>query len=101
MNDFDNKIIVFAATVEADQLQRLAEQKLDCQANINGSKTVVKGGNKYVKVDIGTCGRFIVEKITGNIFEIKAYGQIHRGHQYGTLDTVNEWYWGNYYPQKR
>jgi hypothetical protein len=39
----------------------------------------------------------------GNIFGIKGYGQIHRGHYYGTLDTIENWYWGDYaaYPRKK
>ena len=32
----------------------------------------------------------------GNIYGVKAYGVIHRGHHYGTLDTINDWYWGGY-----
>ncbi len=27
---------------------------------------------------------------------IKAYGVIHRGHRYGTLDTIHEWDWSDY-----
>ena len=101
MNDFDTKVILFAAVVERDQLLRLVESKLDCPGNNANARTSIKGGSKYVKVNIGDSGRFMVEKSTGNIFGIKAYGQVHRGHQYGTLDTINEWFWGEYYPQKR
>jgi len=56
----------------------------------------IKPGSKYIKIDVGTSGKYMVEKSTGNIYGIKAYGVIHRGHQYGTLDTIDEWYWGEY-----
>lgn len=59
------------------------------------SKVTVTIGKTYARVDVGDSGRYMVDA-DGNIFGIKAYGVIHRGHQYGTLDTINEWYWGTY-----
>ena len=47
--------------------------------------THVKPGKKYTKVDVGRSGRFMVVNDTGEIFGIKAYGVIHRGHRYGTV----------------
>jgi len=32
-------------------------------------------------------GLFMVDKTSGAIFGIKAYGKIHRGHYYGTVDA--------------
>ena len=67
---------------------------------VNNACTVTtKEGRKYINVDVGRSGYFMVVKETGEIFGIKAYGVIHRGHKYGTLATINEWYWGNYSPQ--
>lgn len=60
-------------------------------------------GKKYTKIDVCTpqqSGRYMIVNETGEIFGIKAYGVIHRGHAYGTLDTANEWYWGEYSPIK-
>ena len=51
------------------------------------SKVNIKHGRKYTKIDLNDSGRYMVDK-EGNIFGIKAYGVIHRGHRYGTLDTV-------------
>ena len=45
----------------------------------------VKAGPKYTRVDVGSSGRFMVENSTGQIYGIKAYGVIHRGHYFGTL----------------
>lgn len=86
--------------VESQTIQRLQQQNLDCEANINNAKTSIKLGKKYAKVDIGTSGRYMVEVETGNIFGIKGYGQVHKGHFYGTLDTINEYFWGGYCPEK-
>jgi hypothetical protein len=38
----------------------------------------------------------MVVNATGEIFGIKAYGVIHRGHRYGTLDTLDSYDWGGY-----
>jgi len=60
------------------------------------SEVGVTKGRKYTKVDVGRSGRYMVENSTGKIFGIKGYGVIHRGHQYGTLETITDWYWGPY-----
>jgi len=62
-------------------------------------ETRVIPGKKYTKIDVGTSGKFMIDA-EGNIFGIKGYGVIHRGHRYGTLDTIDEWYWGEYSPVK-
>lgn len=65
----------------------------------------VKPGKKYTKVDVGPkhniSGKYMVENSTGAIFGIKGYGVVHKGHQYGTLETVHDWYWGGYTAEKR
>lgn len=55
----------------------------------------ISSGRKYVRVDVGPSGKYMIDG-AGNIFGIKAYGVIHRGHQYGTLDTIHEWDWSGY-----
>ena len=47
--------------------------------------TTIRPGRKYTKVDVGSSGRYMIENDTGNIYGIKAYGVIHRGHCYGNL----------------
>uniref|UniRef100_A0A6H2A5Q4 Uncharacterized protein n=1 Tax=viral metagenome TaxID=1070528 RepID=A0A6H2A5Q4_9ZZZZ len=61
--------------------------------------TRVIPGKKYTKVDVGSSGKFMIDS-DGNIFGIKGYGVIHRGHHYGTLNTVNQYFWGEYHPIK-
>jgi len=71
-------------------------------ANIvkNATTIKVKPGKKYIKIDVGHSGKLMVVIETGEIFGIKGYGIINRHplHTYGTLETVNEWYWGEYKP---
>ena len=59
-------------------------------------RVTIKPGKKYTKIDVGRSGKYMVVNATGEIFGIKAYGVIHRGHQYGTLDTATEWDWSDY-----
>jgi len=51
-------------------------------------------------VDIGNSGRFMIEIETGNIFGIKGYGTVHRGHFYGTLETVGRILLGRLLPER-
>jgi hypothetical protein len=58
----------------------------------------------YTRVDVGPAhnisGKYMVENATGIIYGIKGYGKVHKGHQFGTLDTIDQWYWGGYAGQK-
>ena len=96
MDNLTEKLEAFAILWMNDHIDYLRRAELDCSANIQNGKTSIKPGSKYTKVDIGTSGRYMVENETGIIYGIKGYGQIHKGHSYGTLDTINEYYWGNY-----
>ena len=93
----------FAAVVQEQQLHRMNKQHPDPLAEhpdfwLMDATTHIKPGKKYTKVDVGRSGKFMVVNETGEIFGIKAYGVIHRGHAYGTLETVDNWYWGEYHP---
>jgi len=90
------KIEAFRSLLQKQQIERLKKDNLDCQTNIDNSVTYIKPGRKYTKVDVGGSGKYMVVNETGEIFGIKAYGVIHRGHKYGTLDTINDFYWGYY-----
>ena len=59
----------------------------------------IKPGNKYTKIDRGGSGVYMVDQ-DGQIWGIKAYGVIHRGYFYGTLDTINDYNWGDYTARK-
>lgn len=68
-------------------------------------KVEVRPATVWTKVDRGPegnmSGMLMVENATGRIYGIKGYGRVHKGHYYGTLDEVDQWYWGNYGPMKR
>ncbi len=85
------KLHRFAELVEKDQADLYAR---DYPA-LNPPKVAVLLGNKYAKVDVGDSGKYMVDK-EGSIWGIKAYGVIHRGKAFGTLDTIHDYYWGGY-----
>lgn len=92
------KIERLAAKIEEETLDHLNKQYPTQNGqdwSIN-AKTTVKPGVKYTKVDVGQSGKYMVVNATGEIFGIKAYGVIHKGHQYGTLETIDQYYWGRY-----
>lgn len=89
----------FAKTVETQHIERLKAEGLDNEHVLNMYKAKVIPGKKYTKVDLGSSGKFMIDA-EGNIFGIKAYGVIHRGHNYGNLSTINQYDWSDYYPRK-
>jgi len=98
MENFDEKLEAFAALLEQQQRQRYRNQFGTEHPELENAacSTSIKPGKKYSKIDIGTSGKYMVVNETGEIFGIKAYGVIHRGHPYGTLDTTAKFWWGDY-----
>lgn len=86
----------FAAKLETDLIAGLVARECDCEANRLNARTSVKMGVKFAKVDTGSSGMYMVDLATGDIYGIKAYGVVHRGHRFGTLDTIHEWDWSDY-----
>ena len=86
------KLQAFCEMLTAQQKARhekMYTHKFSDEAHLHVAK-------KYAKVDVGTSGKYMVEMNTERIYGIKAYGVIHRGHQYGTLDTIRDWDWSGY-----
>ena len=94
------KIKAFAALVEKETLDQIIKRYGSNLGNERAHLTSIIPGKKFVKVDVGASGKYMVDP-DGNIFGCKAYGVIHRGHQYGTLDTIADWYWGGYVGVRR
>ena len=44
--------------------------------------------HKYIALDIGKSGAWLVDRITGEVFNIKAYGTPDRQKRLGTIDTI-------------
>ena len=97
----EDKIKHFSELLENARLLRLELEDLSCEANRLNCKVRIRPGPKYIKVDVGNSGAYMVEATTGNIYGIKAYGVAHKGKYYGTLDTVHDWNWGGYYATPR
>ncbi len=94
------KIEAFAALVQAQHEARHTANGSRLEFVKQWSQTTIKPGSKFTKVDVGNSGKYMVENETGNIFGIKGYGVVHRGHWFGTVETINEYYWGDYSPRR-
>ncbi len=95
------KIVTLCRLITLDQQDYLKKRKLDCQVNLDNAVAHYKEGRKYINIDVGRAGKYMVEKSTSIIYGIKAYGVIHRGYSYGTLNTINDYYWGDYRASKK
>lgn len=94
LGEWDTKLEAFAMHVEQD----MAKEDLATPSQVHA---IIVPGRKYTKIDtargkdeVGRCGRFMVDQDDGAIYGIKAYGRIHKGKRYGTLDTVADYTWG-------
>ncbi|HWQ96267.1 MAG TPA: hypothetical protein VN368_02730 [Candidatus Methylomirabilis sp.] len=94
------KLEALRALFEADQKSEYIRKYGDSESIDHICNTYLKEGKKYTKLDCGSSGRLMIT-MDGDIYGIKAYGVIHKGHHYGNLDTINEWFWGEYYPVKK
>jgi hypothetical protein len=96
-----DKIKALADLVREQSRERLA--RLYSRQQADAEQVEIRPGKAYTKIDRGPghnmSGMLMVEHATGNVYGIKAYGKVHKGHAYGTLDTVAAWYWGDYYPR--
>lgn len=96
---FHQKLERFAQLLTKHGQAQLHADNLACEANLKHAVARIVPGRKYFKVDVGNSGKYMVDA-EGRIFGIKAYGVIHRGHYYGTLDTIENYWWGRYRAQR-
>ena len=94
IENFDAKLEQLRVTIEQQQRAGLEAQGYDPANHRHDCR--IKFGRKYVNIDVGDSGKYMVDIATGEIFGIKAYGVIHRGHRFGTLDTISEFNWSGY-----
>ncbi len=90
-----------AKVVEDQSRRRIAAVYSQWQAD--AEVTEVIRGPKYTRIDRGTkphqmSAFLMIENETGEIYGTKGYGRVHKGHHYGNLATVDQFYWGDYYP---
>ena len=97
----EEKIQALADLLQKQQRERIAARYSQEQADTEAAQVV--HGKAYAKVNVGPVhnmgGKLMVDYQTGVIYGIKGYGQVHKGNRYGTLDTIGQWYWGEYYPR--
>lgn len=91
----------FADLLETEQRAVTAARYPNIVQDTDAYRAKVTPGRVYTKVDFGGSGKYMVENATGIIFGIKGYGQVHRGYRYGTLDTIHDWFWGEYTGTKK
>ena len=103
----------FAALVEREQRENYdrmfrasAETRPEMHAALRDAacRTRIVPGRKFTKVDVGTSGKYMVDNATGEIFGIKAYGVVHRGHRYGSLrdaESIKARFYGGYRAELR
>lgn len=90
----------FANRLEAEQRARIAQYYpgIDLAGpDPHYYRAYVVPGRVYTKVNFDRSGKYMVENATGIIYGIKAYGKVHKGHTYGTLDTLDDYDWSDYY----
>lgn len=94
------KLAAFRELVDADQRRSFRAHGYQERFEDLTCTATIKLGRKYANIDVGLDharqGKYMVELDTGTIYGIKAYGCIHRGHSYGTLDTIHDWDWSDY-----
>jgi hypothetical protein len=72
----------------ADMITEALASHWDLHKNSNTMKAVpLKTKNqKYIKINMGTSGKFMVDVSNGAIYGIKGYGKINKDHKYGNIE---------------
>ena len=100
---YTKKLEYFRITFERHNNERLARLYPDVLAD----KVGVEQGYKFDKVFVvhvtgaqgstQKMGRYMVESRTGAIYGIKSWTQVNKRRQYGTLDTIDQYDWSDFY----
>ena len=91
-----NLLQAFADLLGEHQLARHAQEGLTYPGHEKAAQVRTHFGKKFARVDVGASGKYMVDLDTLEIFGVKGYGVVHRGHCYGTLNTIHAWNWGGY-----
>jgi hypothetical protein len=88
--EFDAKVKSFASLLEQQQKEQYRKNfnLIPEEVILKNCRVTVKYGKKYVRIDIGGSGKYMVDW-GGNIYGIKGYGVINLRKIYGTLDTIH------------
>ena len=100
---FVDEISHLARLIEVQQeIEGIAATVLpDLPTGWHHKRVEIRRQHRYIYIDIGGSGRYMIDNATGQIFGIKAYGVVNRKKAFGTVHTVNEWNWGGYWARPR
>jgi len=92
-----NKIKEVVEKLNVFEAERLRSEGFtnECFFKPDGSltdpqKVTFKEKKKYFYIDFGTSGAFMIDKETGLIYNIKAYGQINKSKCLGYIQSIND-----------
>ena len=87
--------------VEKLEKFRQAFQAADKGCQDFGEKVEIETGRKfdkvYIKTSVQKLGRYMVDRNSWVIYGIKSWAQINERRTYGTLDTVDQYDWSQFY----
>ena len=89
MVKINEKMEELQKAVQLNKFYDLKTSDLDCVGNLMNAIVKLKEAKKYVYLDVGTSGKYLIED-NGTVWHIKAYGQ--RGWCAGHIDKVIEEY---------
>ena len=91
----DERLAALCTRITDHYQDRLKKLDLACEANMQSSIARYSVKQKYIYIDVGSSGRYMIDRATEVIYGIKGYGVIHRGHSFGTIDNpVITSHWG-------
>lgn len=79
LSGYQEKLAAFVYALEEAEEARLRDEGITCYFDEDGKlkyehRVFVKRGRKFDKIDIGSSGAYMVERATGELYNIKAYG---------------------------
>ena len=93
------KLKAFALLITEQQQARLKEQSMTCDANMKAAVAHITSRHDHFLVSCFAGPHFVVENNRiGGIFAVAKDRYADHRNPYGTLDTTDEWYWGDCQP---
>jgi len=96
--NYTEKLQHFRKVFEEQHQERQMRLYPNTQPDTIGVITGYKFDKIYTITDSDQrLGRYMVESRTGSIYAIKSWTQVNKRRQYGTLDTVDQYDWSEFY----
>jgi len=101
MSELISKLGDLVALITAQTKTRCNDQGLTYEGIERRWDVRIKPGKKYIKVDKDKSAFLMIDKSSRQIYGCKGYGVVNLRHQYGTLDTINNFNWGDHSPVRK